>query len=66
MERRTAAAVGEAPTAISIPSATEQHPFRVDWGEGLLLAPLRRYFSRCAVGEEFDTKGNLRVRLELS
>jgi hypothetical protein len=66
VERRTAAAVGEAPTAISIPSATEQHPFRVDWGEGLSLHHFVASSGRCAVGEEFDTKENLRVRLELS
>jgi hypothetical protein len=42
-----------------------QHPFRVDRGDGLLGAPLRRWFTRCAVGEEWDTKDNLYGHPEL-
>src|SRR5512132_157252 len=66
VERRAASAVGEIPTAISVPSATEQHPSALTGATVSLVHHFAVRFIRCAVGEESDTKDNLYVLPGLS
>jgi hypothetical protein len=66
VERRASGVcVGEVSTAISVPSATEQHPSALT-GATVSLCTTSPRVHWIGAGEESDTKYDLRVRPELS